>query len=109
LSTHEQIGSQRFIDQHTFDALKTMQETGVVSNIYIRSSIEVRAETLSLENMYSRHDVGETAFLIAIFQSGGLTVQDWRVFAGGGGNISTEVARGENAGSFLEYLKVENQ
>jgi hypothetical protein len=102
-------GCERFIDQHTFDALKTMQETGTRSNIYITSSIEIRDETLSLENSYSRHEVGETAFLIAVFKSEGFTVQDWRVFAGGSGFDSIEVARGESAVSFLEYLKVENQ
>lgn len=102
-------GCQRFIDQHTFDALKTMQETDTRSNIYITSSIEVHDEILSLVNTYSRHEVGETAFLIAVFQSEGLTVQDWRVFAGGAGYDSIEVAMGDNAISFLEYVKLENK
>jgi hypothetical protein len=109
MSTHEQIGSQRFIDQHTFDALKTRRETGIRTNIYISSSVEVHDETLSLDNTYSRHEDGETAFLIAVFQSTNLTVQGWRVFAGGSGFDSIKVARGQNAVSFLEYVKLANQ
>jgi hypothetical protein len=109
LSNDSQIGSQRFIDQHTFDALKMMQETGIRNNIYISSSVEVHDETLGLENTYSCHEDGETAFLIAVFQSENLTVQGWRVFAGGSGFDSIEVARGQNAVSFLEYVKLENQ
>ncbi len=102
-------GVQLFVDQHTFDALQTMQKTGVRSNIYIGSSIEVRDETLSLENTYSRHEVDETKFLLAVVLSADLMVKDWRVFAGGSGYDSIEAARGEDAVSFLEYLKPENQ
>ena len=97
---------QRFIDQRTFESLKSMLESGVAGNIYISSVVEIRDDSLILENTYSRHEVGETAFLIAVFQSEGLTVHDWRVFAGGGGYDSIEVAGGEDAVSFLEYLKL---
>lgn len=98
---------QRFIDQRTFDALKSMRESGVRSNIYITSSIEIREGILSIENTYARHEDGETAFLIAVLQSSDLNLQHWRVFAGGSGYDSIEVARGEGAALFLEYLTLE--
>lgn len=98
-------GCQRFIDQRTYDSLNSMQKAGVVSNIYISSSIEIREGILSIENTYARHEDGETAFLIGLLQSSDLSVQDWRVFAGGSGYDSIEVARGDSAASFLEYLK----
>ena len=99
-------GCLRFIDQRTFDALNSMRESGVVSNIYVASSIEICDANLSIENTYARHEDGETAFLVALFQAESLTVLDWRVFAGGIDYDSIEVARGENAASFLEYLQV---
>ena len=97
---------QHFIDQRTFDALKSMQDSGVTNNIYISSSIEIRGDILSIENTYARHEDGETAFLMAVFQSSDLSLQDWRVFAGGSGYDSVEVAQGEGATSFLEYLQI---
>ncbi len=100
-------GGKRFIDQHTFETLKSMQEFGVTNNIYLASSIDVSDGILTLENTYARHQVGETAFLLAVCQAKNLTVQNWRVFAGGSGYDSVEVARGENAASFLEYLTPE--
>jgi hypothetical protein len=102
-------GCQRFIDQRTFDTLKSMRESGVTSNIYINSSIEICDGNLTLENTCARHEVGETAFLIDVLQPEALTIQDWRIFAGGSGYDSIEVACGDNAVSFLEYLKPEIQ
>jgi hypothetical protein len=96
---------QRFTDQRTFDALKSMQESGIQSNIYVTSSIEICDANLSIENTYARHEDGETAFLVAVFQFESLTVQEWRVFAGGSDYDSIEVARGDSAASFLEYLQ----
>ena len=96
---------QRFTDQRTFDALNSMRKSGIQSNIYITSSIEICDANVSIENSYARHEEGETAFLVALFRAEGLTVQDWRVFAGGSGYDSIEVARGDSAALFLEYLE----
>jgi hypothetical protein len=103
------VGCQRFIDQRTYDTSKSMQESGVASNIYINSSIEICDGNLAIENTYARHEVGETAFLIDVFQAENIKVLEWRIFAGGSGYDSVEVARGDNAASFLEYLKPEIQ
>ncbi len=97
-------GCQRFVDQQTFDALKSMRESGVTSNIYISSSLEICGANLSIENTYARHEDGETEFLMTVVKSQSLTVLGWRVFAGGSGYDGVEVARGENAASFLGYL-----
>jgi hypothetical protein len=98
-------GRQRFTDQRTFDALKSMRESGVVSNIYITSSVEICDANVSIENTYARHEDGETAFLVALIKSESLTVQDWRVLAGGSDYGCVEVARGDSTASFLEYLQ----
>jgi hypothetical protein len=98
-------GCQRFIDRRTFEALNSIRESGVVSNIYVSSSIEVCDANLSIENTYARHEDGETAFLVAVFLAKSLTLQNWRVFAGGSGYDSVEVGRGDSAASFLAYLQ----
>ncbi len=100
-------GRRRFIDQRTFEGLKSMLEVGATSNIYISSSIDVRDGILTIENTYARHEDGETAFLMAVLQSSDLSLQHWRVFAGGSGYDSIEVARGEGAALFVEYLTPE--
>ena len=98
-------GCRSYLDQHTHDALVAMRDSGQQNNIYINSSIDVCDNKLSIENVYARHEVAETEFLIAVVQAAGLTLQDWLVFAGGDGYDLVEVARGANAFLFLDYVQ----
>ena len=100
-----QEGCRSYLDQHTHDALVAMRDSGQQNNIYINSSIDVCDNKLSIENVYARHEVAETEFLIAVVQAAGLTLQEWVVFAGGEGYDSVEVARGKNVFSFLDYVQ----
>jgi hypothetical protein len=107
--THQQTCSfHTFIDTTNAEAYQANLSAKEPRNIWIYNLIQIHRDQVMLEAGYGgrgeTYNQAETEFLLRLFNTPGITLEAWQVFAGGNGYDHNLIQEGAGVDSFLAYL-----
>ncbi len=106
---HPQVHpNYRFIDKTNTETYLNNLTGKITQNIWIYNLVQIQGEHITIENGYGgrgdHYSRIETAFLVRLFTLPTITLQSWKVLAGGDGYSDGLIAAGTDVDSFLAHL-----
>lgn len=97
-----------YIDEHHYNNFVASIEGRLKQNVWIFNCIAIEAGTLRIQRGYGyegeMQSATELKLLAAILRNPVISIQQWRIYAGGAGYPLVEIAKGESADDLTQYL-----